>query len=95
MDSANRKVQMTLLGIVLAAPFLVVASVVGAHITSLADNVRVDVLCVALALVSIAVQIVNRHFALLQSKTEQVQGSEVRANGNTNLRGESTISLSC
>ena len=94
MDSANRKVQMTLLGIVLAAPFLVVASVVGAHITSLADNVRVDVLCVALALVSIAVQIVNRHFAL-QSNTEQVQGSEVGANGNTDLRGESTISLSC
>jgi hypothetical protein len=94
MDSGNRKVQMTLLGIVLAAPFLVVASVVGAHITSLADNVRVDVLCVALALVSIAVQIVNRHFAL-QSKTEQVQGSEIRTNGKTDLRGESTISLSC
>jgi len=94
MESVNRKVQMTLLGVVLATPFLVVASVVGAHITSLADNVRVDVLCVVLALVSIAVKILNGHFSL-QSKTEQVQSGEVGANGNTDLRGESTISLSC
>jgi len=94
MDTVNRKVQMTLLGVVLATPFLVVASVVGAHITSLADNVRVDVLCVALALVSIAVQIVNRHFAL-QSKTVRVESSNVGANGHNDLSEESSINLSC
>jgi hypothetical protein len=94
MESVNRKVQMTLLGVVLATPFLVIASVVGAHITSLADNVRVDVLCVVLALLSIAVKILNGHFAL-RSKTEQVQSGDVGTNGNTDLRGESTISLSC
>lgn len=90
MKSVNPKVQMTLLGVVLATPFLVLASVVGAHITSLADNVRVDVLCVALALVSIVVRIVDgRSF---QGKTEQVQNNEV---GNTDLRGKSNISLTC
>jgi len=94
MESVNRKVQMTLLGVVLATPFLVIASVVGAHITSLADNVRVDVLCVILALLSIAVKILNGHFTL-RSKTEQVQSGDVGANGNTDLRGESTFSLSC
>jgi hypothetical protein len=92
MESVNRKVQMTLLGVVLATPFLVLASVVGAHITSLADNVRVDVLCVALAFVSIAIKIVDG--LALRGNTEQGQGGDVETNGNTD-RGESPISLSC
>jgi len=93
MKSVNRKFQMTLLGVVLATPFLVIASVIGAHITALADNVRVDVLCVALASVSIAVKIFDG--LALRGKTEQLQGSTVETNGNTDLRGKSTISLSC
>ena len=82
-----------LLGVVLATPFLVLASVVAAHITSLADSVRVDVLCVALASVSIAVRIADGRS--LQGKTEQVQSSDVESSGDTDLRGKSTISLSC
>ena len=82
---------MTLLGVVVTTPFLVLASVVGAHITSLADNVRVDVLCVALAFVSIATKIVDG----LRGSTEQEQGGDVETNGNTDLRGESSVSLSC
>jgi len=93
MKSVNPKVQMTLLGVVLATPFLVLASVVAAHITSLADSVRVDVLCVALASVSIAVRIADGRS--LQGKTEQVQSSDVESSGDTDLRGKSTISLSC
>ena len=93
MKSVNRKVQMTLLGVVLATPFLVLASVVGAHITSLADNVRVDLLCVALAFVSIAMKIVDG--LARRGSTEQGQGGDVETNGNTDLRGESPISLSC
>jgi hypothetical protein len=93
MKSVNRKFQMTLLGVVLATPFLVIASVIGAHITSLADNVRVDVLCVALASVSIAVKIFDG--LALRGKSKQTQGSTVETNGNTDLLGKSTISLSC
>jgi hypothetical protein len=93
MKSVNRKVQMTLLGVVLATPFLVLASVIGAHITSLADNVRVDVLCVALAAVSIAMKIIDG--LALRGSTEQEQGGDVETNGNTDLRGEFPLSLSC
>ncbi len=93
MKRVNPKIQMTLLGVVLATPFLVLASVVGAHITSLADNVRVDVLCIALALVSIAVRMTEgRSF---QGKTEPVQSNETEPVGDTDLRGKSTIGLSC
>jgi len=84
---------MTLLGVVLATPFLVLASVVGAHISSLADNMRVDILCVALAFVSIAIQIVDG--LARRCNTEQAQSSKVEHNGNTDLRGESPLSLSC
>lgn len=92
MKSENRKVQMTLLGVVVTTPFLVLASVVGAHITSLADNVRVDVLCVAIAFVSIAMKMVDG--LAFRGRTEQEQCGDVETNGNTALRVESTIRLS-
>ncbi|HEY5402165.1 MAG TPA: hypothetical protein VIJ87_02790 [Pyrinomonadaceae bacterium] len=92
MKSENRKVQMTLLGVVVTTPFLVLASVVGAHITSLADNVRVDVLCVAIAFVSIAMKMVDG--LAFRGRTEQEQCGDVETNGNTALRVESTTRLS-
>ena len=92
MKSENRKVQMTLLGVVVTTPFLVLASVVGAHITSLADNVRVDVLCVAIAFVSIAMKMVGG--LAFRGRTEQEQCGDVETNGNTALRVESTTRLS-
>jgi len=94
MKSGNRKVQTTLLGVLLATPFLVIASVVSAHITSLADNVRVDVLCASLAIVSIAVRILDGRLTL-GSKPEYAKHGHVEPEGNTDLRGESNISLSC
>jgi len=92
MKRVNPKIQMTLLGVVLATPFLVLASVVGAHITSLADNVRVDVLCVAIAFVSIAMKMVDG--LAFRGRTEQEQCGDVETNGNTALRVESTTRLS-
>jgi hypothetical protein len=92
MKSKNRKVQMTLLGVVVTTPFLVLASVVGAHITSLADNVRVDVLCVAIAFVSIAMKMFDG--LAFRGRTEQGQSGDVETNGNTALRVESTSRLS-
>lgn len=88
MKSVNRKVLMTLLGVALAAPFLVIASVVGVHAAALADNVRVDVFCVGLALASVAVRIVDGHTALRTERTRQA----VELNGNTDLRKSSIIS---
>ena len=91
MKSVNRKVLMTFFGVVLAIPFLLLASVVGVHVAALADNVRVDVLCVALALASVAVRIIDGHFAGTGKVISLERGSN-ESTGNNDLRGASTIS---
>jgi len=67
------------------------ASVVGVHVAALADNVRVDVLCVALALASVAVRIIDGHFAVTGKVISLERGSN-ESTGNNDLRGASTIS---
>jgi hypothetical protein len=89
MKSANRKILMTLIGLVLAAPFLAIASVVGVHAAALADNVRVDMVCVGLALASVAVRIIDQHLAL---RTEESGQGNLKSSGNTLLRKSSIIS---
>ena len=91
MKSVNRKVLMTLFGVVLATPFLVIASLVGIHAAALGDNVRVDVFCVALALASVAVRMVDGHLALTR-RTERPERGYVERKDNTDLRRASTIS---
>jgi len=81
-----------LLAVVVTTPFLVLAAVVGAHITSLADNVRVDVLCVAIAVVSVAMKMVDG--LAFRGRTEQELRSDLETNGNTSLRVKSTTGLS-
>jgi hypothetical protein len=94
MKSVNRKVLKALVGVVLATPFLVTASVVGVHVASIADNVRVDTLCVALALVSMAAKIADEHLAL-RGSNERAEHGYVEPKGNTDLQRESSIRLSC
>jgi hypothetical protein len=91
MRSVNRKVLMALLGVVLATPFLVIASVVGVHTAALADNLRADVFCVGLALASVAMRIADGHLPLrrLTARTERGYGEPRR---NTDLQAASTIS---
>ena len=91
MKSVNRKVLMTLVGVVLATPFLLMATVVGVHVAALVDNVRVEVLCIALALASVAVRIVDGHLALTGKVVSTERGSN-ESKGNNDLRGASTIS---
>ena len=89
MKSVNRKVLMTLIGVVLAAPFLAISSVVGVHAAALAENVRVDMFCVGLALASVAVKILDQHQALRAEGTGQ---GFFRPKGNTDLPESSVIS---
>ncbi len=91
MKSINRTVLMTLFGVVLATPFLLLASVVGVHVAALADNVRVDVLCVALALASVTARIVDGHLALTGKVVSVERGSD-QSKDNSDLRRASTIS---
>ena len=83
MKSVNRKVLMTLIGVVLVAPFLAIASLVGVHAAALADNVRVDMFCVGLALAGVAVRIVDEHQALNAERTGQ---NHLGSGGNTHLQ---------
>ena len=91
MKSVNRKVLMTLFGVVLATPFLVIASLVGIHAAALADNVRIDVFCVYLALVSVALRMIDGHLALT-GRAERPERAYVERKDNTDLRRSSTIS---
>ena len=91
MKSVNRKVLMTFFGVVLAIPFLLLASVVGVHVAALADNVRIDVFCVALALASVVARMVDGHLALT-GRTERPKRGYVEHKDNTDLRRASTIS---
>lgn len=75
MKSVNHKVLSTLLGIVFATPFLVIAAIVGLHAASLA-NVRADWTFVGLALASVVVSVVNGHGSLTV-RTERVDGGYV------------------
>jgi len=91
MKSVNRKVLMTLIGVAIATPFLVAASLVGVHVAALADNVRIDMFFIVLALASVAVRILDGHFAAT-GRTEQAERGYVKTNDHTDLRRVSTIS---
>lgn len=91
MKSVNRKVLMTLIGVAIATPFLVIASLVGVHVAALAENVRADVFFVVLALGSVAIRILDGHLAAT-GRTEQAERGYVKTNDNTDLRRVSTIS---
>jgi hypothetical protein len=91
MKSVNRKVLMTLIGVAIATPFLVIASLVGTHVAALAENVRADVLFIVLALASVAIRIGDGFFART-GRTEQAERGYVKTNDNTDLRRVSTIS---
>ena len=91
MKSVNRIVLMTLIGVAIATPFLVAASVVGVHVAALADSVRMDLFFVLLALTSVAVRILDGYFAAT-GRTEQAERGYVKTNDNTDLQRVSTIS---
>jgi len=89
MKSVNRKVLMTLIGVAIATPFLVAASLVGVHVAALADNVRIDLFFIFLALASVALRILD---GVATGRTEQAERGYVKTNDNTDLRRVSTIS---
>jgi len=91
MKSVNRKVLMTLIGVAIATPFLVIASLVGVHVTALAENVRTDIFFIVLALASVAIRILDGFFAAT-GRTEQAERGYVKTNDSTDLRRVSTIS---
>jgi hypothetical protein len=72
MKSVNRKiVLMALLGVVLVAPFLLIASAVGLHAVAFAGNARPEAFCLLVALNSISARISDGHLALANVTEER------------------------
>jgi len=88
MKSVDRKNGlMVVLGIVVVAPFLLIASAVGIHAAGLGENAKPEVFCLLLALASIAARISDGHLTLGNTAKAQTRSSEPTA--DTDLRGSS------
>jgi len=78
MKSVNRKiVLMALIGVVLVAPFLLIASIVGIHAVTLATNAKPEVFCLLLALASIAARITDGRLDLANSAKERLSAARI------------------
>ncbi|HKZ78533.1 MAG TPA: hypothetical protein VJ124_09520 [Pyrinomonadaceae bacterium] len=92
MKSENRKVILTLLGVVIATPFLLVGVIVAIHAAALAENLKAEAFLLALAFASAAVGVANGQFFLSGPK-QRADGGFADTHENTDL-GASTISHS-
>jgi hypothetical protein len=72
MKKVNRKIGLkVVLGVVLVAPFLLVASAMGVHAAALAVSARPEVFCLLLALASVAARISDGQLALAKTTTDR------------------------
>ena len=88
MKNVDRKIGlMVVLGVVLVAPFLLIASAMGVQAAGLAVKTRPEVFCLLLALASVAARISDGHLALTKTTKEQQRGC---TEGNNNDRRRSS-----
>ena len=90
MKSVNRKVLLSLLGIAVATPFLVIALAVGARAAALADSLQGDLLVVALAIGSVLAGI-GEGRRVLKGENAPARHNGLENRGETDLRGASTL----
>ena len=90
MKTVNRKMLLSLLGIAVATPFLVIALILGARATALADSLQGDLLVVVLALASLVASIGEGRLVLKREVAPARRGS-TESEGETDLRGASTL----
>ena len=90
MKTVNRKMLLSLLGIAVATPFLVIALIIGVRATALADGLRGDLLVVVLALASLVASIGEGRLVLKREAVPARRGS-VESEGDSDLRGVSTL----
>ena len=90
MKTVNRKMLLSLLGIAVATPFLVIALVAGFRAIALADGLQGDLLVVVLGLASVVASLGEGRVGL---KLERVSASRGRVDGEseTDLRGFSKL----
>jgi len=81
MKNVDRKIGFTVvLGVVLVAPFLVIASAMGVQAAGLAVNARPEVFCLLLALASVAARISDGHLALTKTTKDRRGCTEFSTN---------------
>ena len=90
MKKVNRKVLLSLLGIAIATPFLVIAIMVGARVAAVADSSLGEVLVVALALGSVFASMGEGRIAL-RGETALATQRRLDTKGDTNLNGASAL----
>jgi hypothetical protein len=90
MKSVNRKVLLSLLGIAIATPFLVIAIVAGAQVTVIADSLQGELLVVALALGGIFASMGEGRISLRGEKALATQ-RRLDTKPDTNLHGASAL----
>jgi hypothetical protein len=89
MKNANRTLLLSLLGVAVATPFLVVALVVGARAIALADGLHSDLLVVVLALASVVASMGEGRIGIREGAP--AKRNRVAAENETDLRGVSTL----
>ena len=92
MKAVTTKMLVSLVGVLLAAPFFVVALVVGARAVALSQGSRDDLLLVALALCGAAVSIANG-MGRRAARDGRVARRQAEAGGHAARRGASAIHL--
>ena len=90
MKIVNRKMLLSLLGVAVATPFLVIALVLGARATALADSLQGDLLVVVLALASLVASIGEGRLVLKREAVPARRGS-IETKGESDLSGVSTL----
>jgi hypothetical protein len=91
MKNVDRKFGlMVVLGVVLVAPFLLIASAVGIHAAGLVGNAKPEVFCLLLVLASVAARISDGHLTLGNTAKEQTQRSS-QPTADSDLRRSSAI----
>jgi hypothetical protein len=90
MKTVNRKMLLSLLGVAVATPFLVIALIIGARATALADGFRGDLLVVVLALASLVASIGEGRIVLKREAVPARRGN-VENERESDLRGVSTL----
>jgi hypothetical protein len=85
MKAVTAKMLVSLVGVLLAAPFFVVALVVGARAVALSQGSRDDLLLAALALCGAAISIANG-MGRRAAKERSVASGQTEAGGDTSPR---------
>ena len=90
MKNVNHKVLLSLLGIAVATPFLVIALIAGFRAIALAHALQGDLLVVVLGLASVIASMGEGRIGLKREGASSRRG-RVEAESETDLRGISTL----